>query len=282
MRSTHRPTRNHWFALLFASWGACLALGCNDPEQPSPADPTPPGYTVVMSAFAPELTTLLGHTEVHETSVIDGVTFHVGTLAGNDVILVLSGIGLDRAENTTRTLLDAFEVAAIVFSGIAGGINPSLSIGDVTIPSQWAQANGGLDPQDDDFWIAVDAAMYNVAVEASKGTMLRDCTVNNTCLEDPPEIVHGGNGVSNSFFVDDSTYREWLWATFQANAVDMETSAVARIAYESDVPYIAFRSLSDLAGGGSGANELRTFFQLAADNAAAVVLAFLEGWSSRE
>ena len=85
----------------------------------------------------------------------------------------------------------------------------------------------------------------------------------------------GGNGVSNSFVVADPAYRGWLWTTFEANAVDMETAAVGRVAHEAGVPYIAFRSLSDLAGGGPGANQVDIFFQLAADNAAAVVLAFL-------
>jgi adenosylhomocysteine nucleosidase len=94
-------------------------------------------------------------------------------------------------------------------------------------------------------------------------------------LDHRPGIVVGGNGVSNSFFVDDPEYRGWLWTTFEANAVDMETAAVGRVAHEAGIPYIAFRSLSDLAGGGPGANQVDTFFQLAADNAAAVVLAFL-------
>ena len=60
---------------------------------------------------------------------IGGRRYHVGTLAGNRVVLVLTGIGLGRAEETTRVLLDAFPVAGIVFSGIAGGINPDLGIG---------------------------------------------------------------------------------------------------------------------------------------------------------
>jgi len=44
------------------------------------------------------------------------------------------------------------------------------------------------------------------------------------------------------------------------------------------VPHIAFRSLSDLAGGGPGANELPAFYRLAAENSAAAVTAFLEAW----
>ncbi|QRK07606.1 hypothetical protein JQX13_47730 [Archangium violaceum] len=60
------------------------------------------------------------------------------------------------------------------------------------------------------------------------------------------------------------------------DALDMETSAVAVVAYSNGVPFIAFRSLSDLAGGGSGSNEISTFFQLAAHNSALVVRSFLE------
>ena len=53
----------------------------------------------------------------------------------------------------------------------------------------------------------------------------------------------------------------------------------ATVAYANGLPFIAFRSLSDLAGGDSGANELTTFFQLASDNSASVVQQFLAVWT---
>ncbi len=56
----------------------------------------------------------------------------------------------------------------------------------------------------------------------------------------------------------------------------METAAVATVAYANDVPFIGFRSLSDLAGGGPGENEMETFMTLAAENAAALLVAFVE------
>ena len=58
----------------------------------------------------------------------------------------------------------------------------------------------------------------------------------------------------------------------------METAAVAVVAHEHGVPYIAFRSLSDLAGGETGTNVMRTFGRLAATNAATVVLEFLRAY----
>jgi adenosylhomocysteine nucleosidase len=55
----------------------------------------------------------------------------------------------------------------------------------------------------------------------------------------------------------------------------MESAAVAHVAYANKVPFIAFRSLSDLAGGGEGENEMGTFMGLASANSAAVVTAFI-------
>jgi adenosylhomocysteine nucleosidase len=48
------------------------------------------------------------------------------------------------------------------------------------------------------------------------------------------------------------------------------------------VPFIAFRTLSDLAGGGEGQNEMSVFFKLAADNSAAAVLAYLQAYPERK
>jgi adenosylhomocysteine nucleosidase len=223
---------------------------------------------------------LLEEAEVDTTRTIDEVTYHIGRLAGTDVILLLSGIGLERAARTAETLLDSFRVSAIVFSGIAGVINPGLNIGDVTVPARWGQADGALGPHQEDFWIPVDQAMLEVAAGIAGDIELTDTTADGVNLKHEPRIITHGNGVSNSFFVDDAVYREWLWDTFEANAVDMETSAVAHVAHANGVPYIAFRSLSDLAGGGPGANEIDVFFQLAADNAATVVIAFLRAWAA--
>lgn len=252
------------------------APGCQDSTVPAREEKS---HLVVMSAYPPELTRLRVQAVIDDTVVVAEATCYVGTLAGNDVVLLLSGIGLDRAAETTRAVLDSFDVSGLVFSGIAGGINPNLNIGDVTIPARWGRADGDLKPDDDGFWFPADEAMLKIAKGVAGSVALVDSTPEGVHLTSEPRVITDGNGVSNSFFVDDAEYRDWLWVTFEANAVDMETAAVARVAAERGVPYIAFRSLSDLAGGGPGANEIDTFFQLAADNAAAVVLAFLTAWA---
>ncbi len=133
------------------------------------------------------------------------------------------------------------------------------------------------------FWFPVDDVMYAVA-ESLTEVELADCVETDdgeVCLEYTPVVMVGGSGVSAPIFVDNAEYRQWVWDTFGAVALDMETAAVAMVAYTYDVPYLAFRSLSDLAGGGPQENEINTFFQLAANNSAEVLLAFMESWAAQ-
>ena len=275
-------------------------------------EPSP--HLVIMSAFEPELAQLLSQTNVVDTYVINGRTYHVGERAGSKVVLVLSGVSMVNTAMTTQTVLDHFEIDGIIFSGIAGGVNPGLNIGDVVVPAQWGQyqeqtfaretENGWdtgrsvsefgnyemmfpqylfvtqkdsqPDTEEQRFWFPVSQDMLRVAKGLSDEAQLSDCTQTKLCLDQEPRVVVGGNGVSGPTFVDNASYREWVWQTFRADALDMESAAVAHVAYVNKVPFIAYRSLSDLAGGGPGKNEISTFFQLTADNSAKVVIAFLE------
>ena len=268
----------------------------------------------VMSAFDAELVALRAATTIAATRVVNGRTHYLGTLAGHDVVLMLSGFSMVNAAMTTQSVLDRFTITSIVFSGIAGGVNPGLNVGDVTIPAQWGNyqeqlfaretptgfaparvttpfANFGMsypqgtsvtvreapaDSLERRFWFAVDSGALATARRVAQRVRLNRCSGEGECLAHEPRVVVGGNGVSGPTFVDNAAYREWVWTTFRADALDMETAAVALVAYENRVPFIAFRSLSDLAGGGPGQNEVRLFGRLAAENSAAVVVEYLK------
>ncbi|WP_230427302.1 5'-methylthioadenosine/S-adenosylhomocysteine nucleosidase [Collimonas humicola] len=102
------------------------------------------------------------------------------------------------------------------------------------------------------------------------------------CVSVQPELRVGGRGVSGSAFLANPGYRTYLYDNLQAQVVDMETAAFAQVAYANRVPFIAFRSLSDLAGG-NDFKDVGAFFGsgLAETNEASVTLAFLEAWSRR-
>ena len=294
--------------------GAALA-GCATPAPTAGgARQDATSRVAVMSAFGPELVLLRQKLQDARAHRINGVEFHTGTLEGRPVLLFLSGISMTNATMNTQLALDRFKVSHIVFSGIAGGVNPQLSIGDVTVPARWGQYLevvmaretapgryevppfisdatlpnfGMLFPRSVEFrsasqpevmrkfWFEVDADM--LAAARALRVDLSACAA-GTCLKQPPKLVVGGNGVSGQAFMDNRAFREYTFSTFQANVLDMETAAVGMVAHSNGVPYLAFRSLSDLAGGGDGENEMGTFMRLAADNSAQVLLAFLAQW----
>jgi adenosylhomocysteine nucleosidase len=275
-------------------------------------DPTP--RIAVISAFEPEWKVLKASVADAKVHSVNGVEFVAGTLAGRQVVLFLCGVSMVNAAMNTQLVLDRFDVTGIVVSGIAGGVDPDLHIGDVTVAQRWGQyleavfareVDGKFDlplwvqtpyphygmifPQEvgvrnakdgllKKFWFDVDPGMLMAATQVDK-VELKDCTAAQACLTYKPRVLVGGNGVSGQVFVDNAAFRQYVFATFKAQVLDMETAAIAMVAYANAVPYIAFRSLSDLAGGDKHENQERTFFQLASDNSAAVVQRFLAVWA---
>jgi adenosylhomocysteine nucleosidase len=274
----------------------------------------------VMSAFGPELTLLQTKLDQAKPHTVNGVTFTTGRLQGHAVVLFMSGISMTNAAMNAQLALDRFRITHMLVSGIAGGVNPALHIGDVTVAQRWGQylevlmareiapekyappvwmddvkfpnfgmlhprAVGvravGRSGEEKKFWFEVDPQLLAIA-RGIGHTPLANCTdgkeSTQKCLTVPPRIVIGGNGVSGQAFMDNAAFRAYTFKTFEANVLDMETAAAAHVAYSNGVPFIAFRSLSDLAGGGDGENEISTFMNLAATNAAKVLLDFLAAW----
>lgn len=135
-----------------------------------------------------------------------------------------------------------------------------------------------------EFRFDYEADAQMLAVARALAPALRKCGQKNgaQCVSAQPQLRVGGRGVSGTAFLANPDYRAYLYASLQAEAFDMETAALAHVAYANRVPYIAFRSLSDLAGG-NDFKDVGAFFGsgLAETNEASVTLAFLEAWKAR-
>ena len=307
------------FRTLVSGLSAALLLAASVPK-PAEAqdfrDGTP--RVAVVSAFAPELKILKGELQDGSEHSANGVDFATGTLEGHKVVLFLSGISVVNAAMTAQLALDRFAIERIVFSGIAGGVDPSLGIGDVAVAERWGQylemlfarevdggwatmpffeyphgnygmmfprsvtvLRAGAEGPETRFWFPVDEALLAAARRTAGKVTLARCTADGRCLDRSPRIAVGGAGVSGGAFVDNAAFRRWVFETFGARVLDMESAAVAHVAYANDVPFVAVRSLADLAGGGEGANRMEIFLDLAAGNAAAVVKAMLREMRGR-
>jgi adenosylhomocysteine nucleosidase len=362
------PSRFSLLAQVLGTFLLPAALLCHSPAQAAPEpQPKPQAHGKgcltdctprigIVSAFGAEADLLVAQTQSRRSYLVNGNRFTTGLLRGNRVVIVLSGVSMINSTMVTQLMLNHFRIERLVMSGIAGGLNPALNVGDVTVPDRWIMpmevywshnsevprpcgaalgdmsclglkfamrkdANGQVTPQPPPFELSsaggkvptglfmrenfvmtannspqgeykfaypVDAAM--LAVARTLNPKLSQCGGAPSAAPDPkrcmkhiPKMVVGGAGVSGTAFLANADYRKYLFENLQANTFEMETAALAHVAYANAVPYIAFRSLSDLAGGEEFNADVAALFTsgLAETNEAAVTLAFLEAWKAR-
>src|SRR6476659_9094993 len=183
------------------------AAGAVTPPATTPACGHP---VLVLAAMPLELYPLLRAASVDPTDIVhvNDRTFYVGRLAGNDVVLAMTGIGLVNAQETATAAFEHFQCPfrAAVFSGVAGSKS---FIGDVNVPQRWTLDDGSS-------WLATNAKMFATAGkvrDANAVALARDVPVGDAaCLcpgVDAPTPVHlpyapqlrvGGSGTSADTF----------------------------------------------------------------------------------
>ncbi len=217
---------------------------------------------------------------------VGGLAFETTTLDGTPVVIVETGIGKVNAAVTATLLCERFGCRALLFGGVAGGLDPALRVGDVVIGTTVVQHDYGalvggglLTYQPGTIPFPDQDRTHGHHVSATAAAALADI-VRDLRLPPLPATVDGdghrrpsvslGRILTGDTFVNDEAARARLHATFAAQAVEMEGGAVAQVAERFGVPWVVVRCLSDLAGSSSHV-DFRAFLPVAAANAATVV-----------
>lgn len=143
-----------------------------------------------------------------------------GDWSGRSVRIQETGPGLVGAEAAARRMLGAVRPRLVICAGLAGGLHPAFERGAVVVADHVVAPHGGEKHGGDDR--ILQAA---VALGARRGVLLS-----------APHVV--------------CTVEEKRALSGRAAFVDMESLAVARVAAEFDVPFVAVRVISDAANEG--------------------------------
>src|SRR5262245_11620247 len=213
---------------------------------------------------------------------IQGIRFTTGSLKDRRVVLAHSGIGKVNAAAAAILLVEQFQPTHVLFTGIAGGLNPDLRPGDIVIGAktayhdygEWTPAGFRVGRTVDPFtgtlnplFFAADAGLLAVAEKAASELTL--APVKTATGERTPRVVTGVI-VTGDAFVASPTKQDALRAEFTADATEMEGAAVAQICEQWRVSCLILRSLSDDAGAQAKEHE-HLFEKTAAQNAALLV-----------
>lgn len=173
--------------------------------------------TFVVTAFDIERDAILERVSVQSSCTIDDTLYYI-VESGNELFVVyMSGMGPEAAADTTENTLDTFDVELLVFSGVAGGVEESLEIGETVVVETWHDFATST--------IAIDAALISDALLYTNATTVPAGITLDHFVSDTSELPDG------------------------MSIVDMESYTVASIAESRGVPFIAFRSVSDEADG---------------------------------
>ena len=160
-------------------------------------------------------------------------------------LLAVSGIGESAAAAAARRLVLAGATALASF-GMAGGLDPALICGAVLLPEEVA---------------ACDGAGSRTAVSATSPAWRRRlrAALPASCT------VCGGKLLTSKRPVGRPGTKAAAWRESHAVAIDMESAAVAQVAAQAGLPFIALRVIVDTAAdelpeavlAASGAGQLR-------------------------
>lgn len=190
-----------------------------------------------------------------------------GELEGVTVVAAECGIGKVNAAALTQHLV-SLGVGSVVFTGVAGALDPSLRVGDVVI--------------------GVDAVQHDVDV-TGLGYAPGEVPGDGVAWSADPELVElaaaaagelegvravRGRIASGDRFVASAELGARLREEFGAACAEMEGAAVAQVCRRAGVPFVIVRSISDTADHAAEVS-FREFTPLAAARAREVVLGLL-------
>lgn len=184
-----------------------------------------------------------------------------GEIAGRPVVLAFSRWGKAAAASTATTMIERFGVERLVFSGVAGAIDPALGIGDVVVASSLVHHD--LDarplirqyevPLLDLVEIPTDPTL-SAAAEAAAGELLgsglSELLSEEECRRfgiDRPQARRGLVASGDRFIADPAEVSRLRRDLPGLLAVEMEGAAVAQVCFEHSVPCAVVRTISDRA-----------------------------------
>jgi len=255
-------------------YGSCASVSRRADSQP---------VTAILGAFQKELMMLDYEIKDRQVRRIEGMRFVSGELNGRRVVVAWTGVGKVNTAMTATLLIEHFRPEEVIFTGIAGAVNPELAPGDIVIAAETAHHDMGVFTADGFYYRAVrnpldgwrnpvllpaDERLLKLAQKVAKQVKLE--TIKTSMGQRDPKIITGVV-VTGDVFVASATKGAELRQQLKADAVEMEGAAVAQICYQRNIPHLVIRSISDKADETAREDSFR-FQDIAASNSARLII----------
>jgi adenosylhomocysteine nucleosidase len=208
--------------------------------------------------------------------------FDKGGLDGSEVVLAGAGIGKVNTALVATLLADRFRCRTIVFSGVAGGLDPDLHIGDVVIADRTLQHDAGVIEDErlhtyqaghvpffnpaDRLGYPADPDLLARVRERLDGFILPPLSKAAGGHDQPPRVAYG-TILSGDQYLHCEVTRDRLHRELGGRAIEMEGGALGQVCEAFGIPWLDIRALSDLAGRDSRFDFMAFVDEVAASSA---------------
>lgn len=206
------------------------------------------------------------HLTSNMTVVADTIrTFYTGTIDGKEVVIVQAGIGKVNAAVTTSKLIEAYHPDYIINIGVAGGqkgvkhkdivVSEECVYHDVDVTSFGTYKHGQVPGCNPTF--KADATLLELTM-----TILDNLHIS---------YRHGMIASGDKFVYAKETVAEINEEYKNIYAIEMEAAAIAHVSTMYNVPFIVYRSISDVLDDENQSEDYETFVEEASIKASIVL-----------
>ena len=204
---------------------------------------------VIICAMPPEIQPLRAALSCEPDAAAPVFPCWQGETAGQRVTLVESGIGKVNAAAAAQFAITQYQPDVMLSCGTAGGLTPHCQPGDVVLGATTAQHDYGFVGPDS--FVPCGLSLRD---ETGKRAFYRDFPADADLLAAAHALaqtwqggfrVHTGKLVTGDQIVFAAAKRQALAAQFGADAVEMESAALAQVCLLYKVPFLSIRGISD-------------------------------------
>jgi len=208
-------------------------------------------YIGLIGAMPAEIEPFRNVLSVEEGFQQSTILFYIGRCEDKRIVLARSGVGKVNAAAAAQLMIQSFKPKALLGFGVAGAIHSGCDIGDIVLGEKLIQHDfgwytaGRFVPEEMFIyrgkrkqripWFASHPALVKTAIAATEKALLGS------------RQVHVGTIVSGDQVICMEEKRKDLVLRYQALATDMESAAIAQVAYMNQVPLLIIRTISDKA-----------------------------------
>lgn len=221
----------------------------------------------IIGAMEEEVVLLQAKLENKDVKVIKNLEVYTGLLNGKEVAVVKCGIGKVNAALCTQMLIDNFDIESVINTGVAGGLNPTLGIGDIVISKKAVQHDFNTVMLGDPVGYISRMGMKDCYFPADE-KLIKSAMLAAEELENIKYVV--GTVASGDQFIAAKEAKDKIKKNFDADCAEMEGAAIAHACYVNNVPFVIIRAISDNADE-SADMSFEEFTHLAAKNSTIMI-----------